>query len=88
MTGDISQNPTICLVCGEMLCSQGYCCQALIDERQTGSCTAHADKCSETVGIFLVIRDCQILLVYNKSKGCVIPSPYLDEYGEPDVKFR
>jgi len=88
MTGDTSQNPTICLVCGEMLCSQSYCCQALVDERQIGSCTAHAEKCNETIGVFLLVRDCQILLLYNKSKGCFMSPPYLDEYGEPDIKFR
>ncbi|XP_065059520.1 E3 ubiquitin-protein ligase UBR2-like [Rhopilema esculentum] len=88
MTGDISQNPTLCLVCGEMLCAQSYCCQALVDEKHIGSCTAHAEKCNETLGVFLLIRDCQILLLYNRTKGCLIASPYLDEYGEPDVKFR
>eukprot|EP00794_Sanderia_malayensis_P020331 gene20331-22331_t len=88
MTGDISQNPTMCLVCGEMLCSQSYCCQALVDEWQIGSCTAHAAKCNETVGIFLRIRDCQLLLLYNKTKGCFKQSPYLDEYGEADYKLR
>lgn len=29
---DDSRNPTMCLVCGEMLCSQSYCCQTELNK--------------------------------------------------------
>jgi hypothetical protein len=43
----------MCLVCGEVVCSQSYCCQAELDGEAVGACTAHAHTCGARVGIFL-----------------------------------
>ncbi|XP_035225375.1 E3 ubiquitin-protein ligase UBR2-like [Stegodyphus dumicola] len=82
--GDDSRNPTICLVCGTVLCSQGYCCQIDLNGTLVGACTNHAHFCGSGVGIFLRIRDCKILLLSDKNKGCFTAPPYVDEYGETD----
>ncbi|XP_015925189.1 E3 ubiquitin-protein ligase UBR2 [Parasteatoda tepidariorum] len=82
--GDDSRNPTMCLVCGKVLCSQSYCCQVELNGALVGSCTDHAFICGSGVGIFLRIRDCKILLLSDKNKGCFAPPPYVDEYGETD----
>jgi E3 ubiquitin-protein ligase UBR2 len=42
---DDSRNPTMCLVCGEILCSQSYCCQKDLDRRLVGACTYHVHSC-------------------------------------------
>ncbi len=52
-SGDDSRAPSMCLVCGEVVCSQSYCCQAELDGETVGACTAHADSCGARVGIFL-----------------------------------
>ncbi|KTG32945.1 hypothetical protein cypCar_00013012 [Cyprinus carpio] len=51
--GDKSRAPTLCLVCGAMLCSQSYCCQTELEGEDVGACTAHTFACGAGVGIFL-----------------------------------
>lgn len=51
--GDKSRAPTLCLVCGGMLCSQSYCCQTELEGEDVGACTAHTYTCGCGVGIFL-----------------------------------
>lgn len=84
---DDSRNPTMCLVCGEILCSQSFCCQKELDKSSVGSCTYHVHTCGAGIGIFLRIRDSEILLL-GMNKGCFMPAPYLDEYGETDQGLR
>lgn len=84
---DDSRNPTMCLVCGVTLCSMTYCCQRDLDGSTVGACTYHANECGAGVGIFLRIRECEILLL-GLNKGCFVSSPYLDKYGETDQGLR
>lgn len=84
---DESRNPTMCLVCGEILCSQTYCCQKEVDGKGVGACTYHMHACGAGIGIFLRIRDAEILLLGN-NKGAFISAPYLDDYGETDQGLR
>ncbi|XP_035910320.1 E3 ubiquitin-protein ligase UBR1 isoform X2 [Anopheles stephensi] len=84
---DDSRNPTMCLVCGVILCSQSFCCQKELDNSSVGSCTYHTAECGAGIGIFLRIRDAEILLL-GINKGCFIPAPYVDEYGETDQGLR
>lgn len=81
------KTPTMCLICGEILCGQSYCCQPELDERPVGTCTYHTFQCSAEVGIFLRIRDCQVVYL-SRNKGCFVYPPYLDEYGETDMGLR
>ncbi|XP_058788603.1 E3 ubiquitin-protein ligase UBR2 [Phymastichus coffea] len=79
-----SRNPTMCLVCGEMLCSQSYCCQTELNKAMVGACTSHANKCGAGVGLFLRVRDCEIVFLRSPNRGCYGCPPYFDEYGETD----
>lgn len=83
-----SRNPTMCLVCGEMLCSQSYCCQTEINKTAVGACTYHASKCGDGVGMFLRVRECEILFLRSPNRGSFVCPPYLDEYGETDQGLR
>lgn len=83
-----SKNPTMCLVCGEMLCSQSYCCQIELNETMVGACTYHASKCGTGVGVFLRVRDCEIVFLRSPHRGAFMCPPYLDEYGETDQGLR
>lgn len=84
---DDSRNPTMCLVCGDILCSMTYCCQKELDKNMVGACTYHAHKCGAGAGIFLRIRECEIVLL-GLNKGSFMSAPYLDEYGETDQGLR
>ncbi|XP_071961938.1 E3 ubiquitin-protein ligase UBR2-like isoform X2 [Antedon mediterranea] len=80
--------PAMCLVCGKLVCSQSYCCQTDVDNETVGACMAHALECSSGVGMYLRVRECQLLLVSSMSRGCFHTPPYLDDYGESDVGLR
>ncbi|XP_060531062.1 E3 ubiquitin-protein ligase UBR2 [Cylas formicarius] len=82
------RNPTMCLACGKILCSQSYCCQAEFNKIAVGACNLHASKCGAGVGIFLRIRDCELLLLTAPHRGCFIVPPYLDDHGETDQGLR
>nr|XP_045365352.1 E3 ubiquitin-protein ligase UBR2 isoform X6 [Camelus bactrianus] len=86
--GDKSRAPTLCLVCGALLCSQSYCCQTELEGEDVGACTAHTYSCGSGVGIFLRVRECQVLFLAGKTKGCFYSPPYLDDYGETDQGLR
>lgn len=82
-----SRNPTMCLTCGVTLCSMTYCCQYDIEGVTVGACTNHAHECGAGVGIFLRIRECDVLLL-GVNKGSAVTPPYLDKYGETDQGLR
>ena len=87
---DESRVPVMCLICGEVMCSQSYCCQTNIEGHPTpvGACTAHTLVCGGGVGIFLRVRECKVVLLAGTSKGCFILPPYVDQYGETDPGLR
>lgn len=87
---DDSRSPTMCLVCGEMVCSQSYCCQVVLEGSQqaVGAATAHAQTCSNGTCMFLRVRQCQVLMLTGQTKGCLSIAPYVDEYGETDQGLR
>ncbi|XP_073725595.1 E3 ubiquitin-protein ligase UBR1 [Misgurnus anguillicaudatus] len=84
---DERKHPTLCLLCGVMLCAQSPCCQVQLNGEDVGACTAHADTCGAGVGIFLRVRECEIVLMASKTRGSRYPAPYLDDYGETDPEL-
>ncbi|KAI6207263.1 E3 ubiquitin-protein ligase [Aphelenchoides fujianensis] len=85
MTGPMT---TMCLVCGEMICSNSYCCQRMFNHENVGACTFHMLHCGGNSGIFLRIRDCQLIFLTASKRGCMRPPPYVDEFGETDQGFK
>ncbi|VDN59585.1 unnamed protein product [Dracunculus medinensis] len=107
-----SAAPTLCLICGELLCSQSYCCQRtvlteyqlpiyflttcfilgellIVNQSTYGACNYHLLRCSgPSGGIYLRIRDCQVILLLASLRGAYLNAPYVDEYGETDFGFR
>ncbi|XP_008481541.1 LOW QUALITY PROTEIN: E3 ubiquitin-protein ligase UBR1-like [Diaphorina citri] len=84
-----SRNPALCLICGDMLCSQSYCCQTeLFFKMSVGACTYHSHFCGAGVGMFLRVRECEVLFLASPNRGCFMSPPYLDDYGETDQGLR
>ncbi|KAI9739109.1 MAG: hypothetical protein M1834_007322 [Cirrosporium novae-zelandiae] len=83
-TGKDLSDPAICLFCGEIFCSQAYCCT---QEKSVGGCNDHMTKCGGNVGLFINIRKCEILYLHNRH-GSWTHAPYLDKHGEVDPSLR
>lgn len=68
--GEETRTPTMCLVCGEVLCSQNYCCQSRIrSNKLVGACTYHTKVCGFGTGLFLRIRDCKVMALTTQARG-------------------
>jgi len=81
--GTEPEDPAICLVCGETLCAGSACCR----EGEMGACTQHVETCGGGVGMFLLLKKCQVVLVRGRW-AAFYPSPYLDAHGEEDIGLR
>jgi E3 ubiquitin-protein ligase UBR1/E3 ubiquitin-protein ligase UBR3 len=82
--GEMPADPAICLICGELLCCDADCCR---DASGIGECSQHAAEESAGVGIFLLLRSTQLLLLRN-NRTCMGLSLYLDIHGEEDLYLR
>lgn len=76
-------DPALCLICGELLCMQAFCCS----EDGLGECYRHAQICGGDYGIFMRVKKCAVLFLHD-SNGTFLPSPYLDLHGEVDINLR
>lgn len=76
-------DPSVCLFCGAIFCSQAVCCMK--DRR--GGCNLHMEKCGGNIGLFLNIRKCTILFTHNEN-GSWYHAPYLTRHGEVDPGLR
>ncbi|KAF1963446.1 hypothetical protein CC80DRAFT_486832 [Byssothecium circinans] len=83
-TGKELTDPTLCLFCGEILCSQSVCCMT---EKNRGGCNRHQAKCGGNIGLFINIRKCMVLFL-NQDNGTWAVAPYLDKHGEVDPTLR
>ena len=49
-------------------------------------------RCGGSVGMGLWILECYMVLMnamdLDDVRGCILPAPYLDEYGESDIGLR
>ncbi|KAL4940319.1 hypothetical protein BDV06DRAFT_196922 [Aspergillus oleicola] len=80
-------DPSICLFCGDIFCSQAVCCMTGPDGVTLGGCNQHVQKCGKNIGLFINIRKCAVLYLHNQS-GSWHYAPYLDRHGEVDPGLR
>lgn len=94
-------DPSICLFCGDIFCSQAVCCM----HNKLGGCNQHLQKsvspapsklqqtnifpsrCGKNIGLFINIRKCTVLYLHNRN-GSWHYAPYLDRHGEVDPGLR
>ncbi len=79
----IPRSPAICLVCGTLVCLGDNCCRT----EQGRECRAHRMNCSADIGVFLLLKNCALILLSQHS-GLIIAAPYLNEFGEHDLDLR
>ncbi|CAI6335253.1 unnamed protein product [Periconia digitata] len=83
-TGKELTDPSLCLLCGEIMCSQGVCCMT---DKHRGGLNKHQAKCGGNIGLFMNIRKCMVLFL-NQDHGAWTVAPYLDKHGEVDPTLR
>jgi E3 ubiquitin-protein ligase UBR1 len=96
-------DPSICLFCGDIFCSQAVCCM----HNKLGGCNQHLQKyvfltpksiphetdslshsrCGKNIGLFINIRKCTVLYLHNQN-GSWHTAPYMDRHGEVDPGLR
>ena len=84
-TGKEITDPAVCLLCGDIFCSQAVCCMT---DKDKGGCYQHMESCGGKVGVFINIRKCMVLFTHGPGNGSFTHAPYLDKHGEPDPTLR
>ncbi|KAJ2678128.1 E3 ubiquitin-protein ligase ubr1 [Coemansia spiralis] len=79
----VPSDPALCLLCGAFVCAQSFCCE----EDGIGECNMHMKTCGGTVGMYLLVKKCGLLLLHHDN-GCFMSAPYLDQHGEVDLGLK
>ncbi|KAJ1819361.1 E3 ubiquitin-protein ligase ubr1, partial [Coemansia sp. RSA 2598] len=79
----VPSDPALCLLCGGFVCAQSFCCE----EDGIGECNMHMRTCGGTVGVYLLVKKCGLLLLHHDN-GCFMSAPYLDQHGEVDLGLK
>ncbi|KAI9824858.1 MAG: hypothetical protein M1832_001463 [Thelocarpon impressellum] len=77
-------DPSVCLFCGAIFCSQAQCCSR---DGKIGGCNQHRERCGQHIGLFINIRKCTVLYLHDQL-GSWHTAPYLDKHGEVDAGLR
>ncbi|SNX81368.1 related to ubiquitin-protein ligase e3 component [Melanopsichium pennsylvanicum] len=84
---NVPPEPALCLLCGDVVCLQSFCCQSDDDEGK-GECNQHMESCGGAMGAYFKIKSNLVLLLYQGNGTFHFLSPYLDSHGEIDVGLR
>ncbi|SPO19704.1 related to ubiquitin-protein ligase e3 component [Ustilago trichophora] len=84
---NVPPEPALCLLCGDVVCLQSFCCQSE-DDGEKGECNQHMETCGGSIGAYFKIKSNLVLLLYQGNGTFHFLSPYLDSHGEIDVGLR
>lgn len=80
--------PALCLLCGTLICYHGACCR--VDEMD--EFLNHGLKCPRgtgtTFGLYMLLRNCVVIVIFDKFRHCLWGSLYLDAHNEEDHNFQ
>lgn len=81
----VPKEPTICLVCGTMVCLRDLCCK----HPTSGVCEAiqHSIDCGAGTVMYLSVNSSTIVVVRGR-RACLWGSVYLDAFGEEDRELK
>jgi len=81
----VPKDPSVCLVCGTMVCMRDPCCKQ--QNTNVYEATQHALDCGAGTGMFLSVNSSTIVVVRGK-RACLWGSVYLDSFGEEDRELK
>ena len=83
----IPKEPTVCLLCGTMVCMREQCCKTYVQSRAVYEATKHAQDCGGGTGIFLSVPSSNIVVIRGR-RACIWGSVFLDVFGEEDRELK
>jgi len=84
----VPKDPSVCLMCGTMVCMRENCCKKQVNANQAMCETVmHSQDCGGGTGIFLSVNSSTIIVVRGK-RACVWGSVFLDIFGEEDKELK
>lgn len=81
--GSVPKDPSICLVCGTLVCLRESCCK----NSNVCEATKHSVDCGAGTAIFLCVSSSTIVVIRGK-RACLWGSVYLDCFGEEDRELK
>jgi E3 ubiquitin-protein ligase UBR3 len=81
----IPKDPSVCLVCGTMVCMRDSCCKG--QNTNLYEATQHSLDCGAGTGMFLSVNSSTIVVLRGK-RACLWGSVYLDSFGEEDRELK
>lgn len=83
----VPAEPAICILCGELVCAAKACCANQESELRERESYLHAQEHHGGVSIYILLRSTMCLVVRGYRKS-VLPSFYLDNFGEEDRNLQ
>ncbi|GFT69321.1 e3 ubiquitin-protein ligase ubr3 [Nephila pilipes] len=77
------KDPSLCLICGTMVCLRENCCRQLAHYEAV----AHSIACGAGTAIYLAVNSSTIIVIRGK-RACLWGSVYLDSFGEEDRDLK
>ena len=82
----VPKDPTICLLCGVMVCLREACCRSPSGEA-SHEAVRHSIDCGAGTAPFLAVNSATIVVIRGK-RACIWGSIYLDAFGEEDRELK
>ena len=82
----VPKDPTICLLCGMMVCLREACCKSTTGEN-VHEAVRHSIDCGAGTAPFLAVNSATIVVIRGK-RACIWGSIYLDAFGEEDRELK
>lgn len=85
----VPKDPSICLICGTMVCLKEQCCRSTSDGGDRGEHEAvrHSIECNAGTAPFLAVNSATIVMLRGR-RACIWGSIYLDSFGEEDRELK
>ena len=78
--GQVPKDPTICLLCGMMVCG-------MKSKENMQEAVQHSIDCGAGTAPFLLVNSATIVVIRGE-RACIWGSIYLDTFGEEDRELR
>ena len=82
----VPKDPTICLLCGMIVCLREACCRTTSPETMNEA-VRHSIDCGAGTAPFLAVNSATIVVIRGK-RACIWGSIYLDAFGEEDRELK